>query len=186
MDGNIVKDFPVGNDPSNVDGKHQSSGVIPLNLHNCSEVKSGMFWYSDDTVSGELIPDKDLKSIVLFVKRGWVVGDTFEQQKLPWNKAMDYVNTFANSFVVSGEAYKIPFDELLFVYDNVVNINNALEKVGKPLWDKKYWSATSYEVLELLKFNKPVAWTVSFKRKKFVQTDINEEQYVRPLIRFKL
>ena len=59
---------------------------------------------------------------------------------------------------------------------DVINAWDVLEKVGKPLWDKKYWSATSYEVLELLKFNKPVAWTVSFKRKKFVQTDINEEQ----------
>ena len=61
---------------------------------NLSRIIPGMIWYEDDTVSEELIEDKIVKSVVLFIKEGVVYGDTFVDTESSWHGSYKLIEKF--------------------------------------------------------------------------------------------
>ena len=65
---------------------------FPISRSMQHDVNPGMFWYTDDTVSKEFIPEKEIKSIVLYVDEinNKIYGDTFYTGKNSWEAVRMY------------------------------------------------------------------------------------------------
>lgn len=121
---------------------YTESSVIVLNKKNLSKVRPGMYWYSDDTVSSELLPMKDLKSLVLFVKDDVVYGDSFDQRYLVGANVKSYFRKKANEYSLNGSILYYPkTSDLQTVQESIVKINAACKKLQKLRWSQEVYLA---------------------------------------------
>lgn len=73
------------------------SNIIKFSQKNISKIKSGMFWYNDDTFSVELLNNKTVKAVVELVDTdlGIVYGDIFiPDKKMKWLEVEKYIKFF--------------------------------------------------------------------------------------------
>lgn len=117
---------------------------IPITQDNLSRIQPGMIWYEDDTVSEELILDKIVKSVVLFIKNGVVYGDTLVDANSSWGGSYKLIENFTNNYISKGEAYWMNNRDFGTLAENINTINATLSLLDKPLWRSNwkdlYWS----------------------------------------------
>ena len=73
------------------------NNIIKFSQKNISKIKSGMFWYNDDTFSVELLNNKTVKAVVELVDTdlGIVYGDIFiPDKKMKWLEVEKYIKFF--------------------------------------------------------------------------------------------
>lgn len=120
-----------------------------------TEVKSGMFWYEDDTFSFERLPDKKIKAIVELVENDVIYGDLtaseicqIEEGKGSWNYAKVFITT------VLRFQYKCKDNERIVLYDqnqslqlflNYEDVAKAFNKIGKKSRQGAYWTSDAIE-----------------------------------------
>lgn len=74
-----------------------ANNIIKFSQKNISKIKSGMFWYNDDTFSVELLDSKTVKAVVELVDTdlGIVYGDIFiPDKKMKWLEVKEYIKFF--------------------------------------------------------------------------------------------
>ncbi len=116
--------------------------TIPLNKANFEQIKVGMYWYDDNTISETYYSDRRLKSLILAVYEDHVIGDTFFQKSrlLDFNSAMCEIASFKNDYIPCGKAHRAKLKDLESVANNIDVINKALKAIGKPQWRFSYWT----------------------------------------------
>lgn len=154
---------------------------IPITQDNLSRILPGMIWYEDDTVSEELIEDKTVKSVVLFIKEGVVYGDTFVDTDASWSGSYKLIEKFTNNYVAEGDAYWMKCKDFRALIKGIEAINSTLGVLNKPLWrsDWKefYWSSTEYSDL--------YAWMVHLCGEADNSRKV-EWAYIRPVMIYKV
>lgn len=76
-----------------------ANNIIKFSQKNIPKIKAGMFWYTDDTFSVELLDSKTVKAVVELVDTdfGIVYGDIFiPDKKMKWLEAKKYIEFFNN------------------------------------------------------------------------------------------
>lgn len=116
-------------------------GCLQITKENLPNIEVGMFWYTDDTVSSELV-DKRIKSIVLHVAENEVIGDTFEEANVVGVDAPRYIATFESEYIKKGEASYLSFAEMQSVQRNKTYINSSLSQLDKKMWRGVYMTST--------------------------------------------
>lgn len=162
--------------------------IIPLTKANFENIKVGMYWYDDDTVSETYYSDRRLKSLVLAVYEDYIIGDTFFQTErmLDYNRAMCEIGSFTNSYIPKGKAHRATLRDLESVANNIEVINQALKTIEKPQWGFSYWtdSINKYED-DWYRKKWHYIVTVSEKHRCRPAPD-RETADVRPLLYFEL
>ena len=115
---------------------------IPLSEATLSQVKAGMIWYEDDTVSAVLIPEKRIKSVVLLVQNGIVYGDTFIEDQKSGKEISDFVNSYQKQFQPKETVCQLTFREMAQVVPHLNRINEVLARLEKPVWMGSYVTST--------------------------------------------
>lgn len=111
---------------------------FPINRANLQEITFGMIWYTDDTVSRELRPDKTVKSIVLETNLEYhiIYGDTFIEKH---DISRDEMELFLDEHPEVELATEQRFAQLT---QRDKELNKILSKIGKPTWrGRTYWCA---------------------------------------------
>ena len=109
---------------------------FPISKALLADVKPGMFWYKDDMVSEELIPGKEIKSVVLLVDytNNKIYGDAFFSVSNTWGAVKMYLEHHQE--VTLFDRYH--FSQML-VY--IEAINRARQQLSRtPLADGYYWT----------------------------------------------
>ena len=116
---------------------------------NITQVKSGMFWYDDDTFSSERVPDKKIKAIVELVENGIIYGDLtaselfdITEKKLTWGEAIEFFLGFPYPCKENEKIVWYNIQQLQKVYDNYDVVKKTFEKLHKSFREGKYWSST--------------------------------------------
>ena len=116
----------------------QAYACIPINRANLELIKFGMIWYTDDTVSRELRPDKTVKSLVLGVdlEHNIIYGDTFVEMLCVSKTAMElYLDDHPETDLASEQKFAQLTKESK-------TLNKILKQIGKPTWKgRTYWCA---------------------------------------------
>jgi hypothetical protein len=164
--------------------------MIPLSKETLKEVKAGMYWYDDDTVSETYYPDRKLKSLVLVIYEDSIIGDTFHESKnmIDYPMAMHEIVSFASDYIIKGNAHKPTSNDLYYLSQNLEVINQALKAIGKPIWRFSYWtdSINKYED-DWYKKEQKWHYIIHVNNYRLNQTAPDfEKAQARPLLRFAL
>lgn len=154
---------------------------ISITQDNLSRIVPGMIWYEDNTVSAELIEDKIVKSVVLFIKKGVVYGDTFVDTESSWHGSYKLIERFANNYVAEGDAYWMKYEDFSVLVKDIEAINSTLRVLNKPLWrsdwKELYWSDTES--------TGSYAWKVSLRGERYNMYK-GDFAYIRPVMVYKV
>ena len=110
--------------------------------------RPGMYYYSDGTISAEVLSEKQISGVVGWVdesgKHGLVLG--LREVRLPWRVDDLWCAAYAFDGVRRGKAFLPSRDELVKMFKNLDAVQIALEKINMPLLaqDKWYWSSSEY------------------------------------------
>lgn len=111
---------------------------IPIDRAHLPNIKFGMIWYTDDTVSQELRPDKTVKAVVLGVnlESNSIYGDTFIEK-------LDISKTEMDLFLDDNPGLDLASEtKFASLTKNNKELNKILKKIGKPTWKgRTYWCA---------------------------------------------
>lgn len=117
---------------------------IALKKANLNRIKTGMYWYEDDTVSAVFTLEKKLKSLVLFVEGGVVYGDSFKQRYMLGERIEAYIKALQYDYAKDfqfGLIYRPEVADLLKVYENIAKINVILKRIKKQPWSEDlFWA----------------------------------------------
>lgn len=167
--------------------------MIPLKKETLAQIKPGMYWYDDDTVSFTYYPDRRLKSMVLAVYNDHIIGDTFHETNriTNYNFAMCEISSFESTYIKRGQAHKATLKDLESVLQNKEVINAALRAIEKPRWRFFYWtdSINKYEndwYKKEKKWHYIVDMERSFPNNYCHTAPDNEKADARPLLYFAL
>jgi len=161
--------------------------MIPLDKANLEQIKVGMYWYDDDTVSETFYRDRKLKSLVIAVYKDYVVGDTFfEKSLLDFNWAMNEVGRFENAYIPAGHAHKAQLRDIESICNNIAVINQALKAIDKLQWRFTYWT-NSINKYEDDFARKNWHYKISVEQVHQCRTAPDyEKANIRPLLKFEL
>ena len=161
--------------------------MIPLNKENLEQIKVGMYWYDDDTVSETFYQVRKLKSLVIAVYEDYVIGDTFfENGLLDFNVGMCEIGRFKNAYIPTGHAHKAQLRDIESVCNNIDVINQALRAIDKPQWRFTYWT-NSVNKYEDDFVRKDWHYKVDVEQNRHCRTAPDyEKACVRPLLKFDL
>lgn len=154
---------------------------IPITQDNLSRIIPGMIWYEDDTVSEELIEDKIVKSVVLFIKEGVVYDDTFVDTESSWHGSYKLIEKFTNKYVAEGEAYWMTCKDFDVLAENINTINSTLRILDKPLW-RCYWKDFYWSCTES---TGSYAWKILLPNDAYNMYK-GEIEYIRPVMVYKV
>ncbi|MBR1604597.1 MAG: hypothetical protein IJ660_00640 [Alphaproteobacteria bacterium] len=122
----------------NIEKLQRAYACIAINRANLEHIQFGMIWYTDDTVSRELRPDKMIKSVVLGVdlEFGIIYGDTFLEMLNTSKTEMElYLDDHPNVDLASEQKFARLTKESR-------KLNGILKQIGKPTWKgRTYWCA---------------------------------------------
>jgi len=116
-----------------------------------SNIKSGMFWYEDDSFSSARIVGKKVKAIVELVEDGVIYGDLtaselfdIKEQYLPWKIARAYIEEF--SYPCKGNEKIVWYDEnnLVKVCRSYGLVRDNLKQLGKKPRSFEWTSTEDY------------------------------------------
>ena len=120
--------------------------------------RPGMYYYSDGTISAEVLSEKQISGVVGWVngsgRHGLVLG--LREARLPFYSeylndldADDWCAAYAFDGVRRGKAFLPSKDELLKIFRNLDSVQEALEEINKPLLVENdwYWSSSRYNTL---------------------------------------
>ncbi len=114
----------------------------------------GMYYYSDGTISAEVIQEKQISGVVSWVddsgRHGLVLG--LRETELPFFSedltndlgADDWCVAYAFDGVRVGKAFLPSKDELVKIFRNLDSVQEALKEINKPLLVENdwYWSSS--------------------------------------------
>ena len=118
--------------------------------------RPGMYYYSDGTISAEVLSEKQISGVVGWVngsgRHGLVLG--LREARLPWCADDLWCAAYDFDGVRRGKAFLPSRDELVKMFKNLDAVQKALEKINRPLLDKYnwYWSSSEH--------NSSYAWDV--------------------------
>ena len=120
-------------------------------------IRPGMYYYSDRTISADIIKGKRLSGVVGWVdgtgRHGLVLG--LRETEVLWVASLKWCTKYAFDGIQAGEAFLPSRDELVKIFKSFDAIQNALKKIDQPRLKEKdwYWSSSEY--------NYDYAWYVS-------------------------
>ncbi len=108
----------------------------------------GMYYYSDRTISADILSDKQISGVVGWVddsgRHGLVLG--LREGKTLWAGAFKWCIKYAFDGIKSGEAFLPSKDELVKIFKNIDAIQISLGKIGQCQFKKEdsywYWSSS--------------------------------------------
>lgn len=168
----------INNGMVDINDLTEKTPSISITRDNLSLIKPGMYWYEDNTVSADLIPDKTVKSVVLLVNNYVVYGDTFDSFYGTWHQAQEYIKNYTNTYIAKGEAYWLGVRALEAVSDKQKAINQALEVLGENKWNNRHWSSTEYDEWH--------AWFVYLYSASRGYSGKYDTTYIRPVLVHKI
>ncbi len=151
--------------------------MIKLSKGNLSQVRPGMFWYEDNTLSSELDSSKQLKSVVLFVEGDVVYGDSFMMRFGHRKSADRYLEEEMLPLLEERglSAQEPTVKHLQEVFSFMTPINASLRKAKQLSWSEDcFWvKSTTPKIVNLY------AWNVR-------EVSAEYTAYVRPVIVYQL
>ncbi len=108
----------------------------------------GMYYYSDGTISADVIPGKQLSGVVGWVDdsghHGMVLG--LQETELSWSNSSRWCCRYAFDGIRAGMAFLPSKHELVKIFKNLDAIQKALEKIYQPRLKENdwYWSSSAY------------------------------------------
>jgi len=146
------------------------------------QVKSGMFWYEDNTFSYERLTSKKIKAVVELVENGVIYGDLtaselldIKEQKLPWDEAKRFIEEFSYPCQSNEKIVCNGIEYLEKVYSTYELVKQAFCEVGKPFRKGYYWSYTEYTAAS--------AWALNFSSGfRNASGKYGSWNYVRPVL----
>ena len=120
----------------NIENLLKNYTCIPINRANLQDIKFGMIWYTDDTVSQKRRPDKTVKSVVLGTNLEYniIYGDTFiEQLGISKTEMELYLDDHPDIDLASEQKFA-------YLTQQSIALNRILKQIGKPTWKgRTYW-----------------------------------------------
>lgn len=121
-------------------------------------LKAGFFSYEDLTFSEELDCSKRVLGVVARVDvsgRHWLILG-LEETRCSWFGAAEWCAGYSFDGVWCDEVFMPTKDEYSKIFDNIEEINPALEKLGKEILhpDERYWTATQKNAYRAVLFCK--------------------------------
>jgi len=150
-----------------------------------SWIKSGYYWYEDDTFSAERDVGKKIKAIVELVWGNTVFGDLtaselfdIQEKDCNWNDAKKYIEEFCYPCKDNEKIVWHHTSRLKRVYNAYYNVKKTLEKLGKSPRRALQWSSSSCgkDRKELVCFDTGFYYA-------YEEVDI---RYIRPVIAMKI
>ena len=109
-------------------------------------VRPGMYYYSDGTISAEVLSEKQISGVVGWVdesgEHGLVLG--LRETDLEWFDSIKWCTKYAYDGILSGEAFLPSKDCFVKIFKNLGAVQKALEKINQPRlkMDSWYWAST--------------------------------------------
>ena len=117
--------------------------VLPLSLENLDAIKSGQYWYEDNTFSSQLIVGKRLKAIVVFVRYSVVYGDIFTELNCIEKDKSSFLAKCRSAY--QEDIFLPTLYEHEAIYEQIKHVNASLDNVcGAPKWEGSYFTSTDY------------------------------------------
>jgi len=118
--------------------------VLTLSKRNLKYIHSGMYWFTDNTLSDKLQKGKDLRAVVLQRNRKGFVALLFDEWELIYDVNGDYRVYAPQTIIDDRQMYCEKFIPSLAVlqaaYFHVELLNKRLKEAGKPELQGIYWS----------------------------------------------
>ena len=147
---------------------------IPIDRAHLLEIKFGMIWYTDDTVSLELLPDKEVKSVVLGIDPEYniIYGDTFIEK-------LDISKTEMDLFFDDHSEVELASEQKFARLTKMSQeLNKILKKIGKPTWNGRiYWCAENIS-------SNGMTTAHSLPNHKKIHVDANETHDFHPIYEY--
>ena len=132
-------------------GLSSADGYVPLCKAYRAQIKEGMFWYEDDTVSFEFTETKRIKAIIELIEGYVVYGDLtasrlldIKERKLSWNDARKYIKNFSYPCRSNEKIVWYTGKQLQDVYLYYRAVGLALAVCGARKRRGEQWSSTEW------------------------------------------
>lgn len=139
----LWKKEPIVENPDEVFPLY-SYDTIVMTEESLPKIKAGMFWFSDNTFSEELISDKSVRAIVLGVYGNRIIGWLLDETSLNCYSGRRY-SEYKTKVLYNGNNVKLiqrvpNLDDLLETFANYRMLCEACRMIHVPDFIGFYWS----------------------------------------------
>ena len=125
---------------------NSASGRVSV-TKSLSRIKTGMFWYEDNTFSSQIDESKKLKAVVLFVKENTVYGDSLEQKYMLGKKISTYMQ---EAVAQTGyRLYRPTIADFAYLCEVRKEVNKVLKNIKKLPWSENLYWAEDGQIVDL-------------------------------------
>lgn len=150
-------------------------------------IKSGMFWYADDTFSFERIAGKKIKAMVELVENGFIYGDLtaselfdIPERHMTWFNAKQFFDKFSYPCEENEKIVWYNIDQLKSVYKKYNAVKEAFSKFDKMYRRLECWSSTEHK--SSVKTSDTFALDINFNTGSSLVDHQYNCFYVRPVL----